>query len=390
MSDFSVPDQAFKSMDNLSVSECRILIVDDHAPNVDLIETILHGAGYRNVKGTTDARQAVPQFKQFEPDLIIVDLMMPHVDGYTLLGQFATMAAPDSYLPILVLTADLTREAKQRALVLGAKDFLTKPFDASELLLRAHNLLQTRMLYLQIQGQNRELDQRVRARTREVAESQIEVLHRLAIAAEYRDDTTGWHTRRVGHTSVLLARSLGVSESEIELIELTAPLHDIGKIGIPDQILLKNRRLTRKEFEIVKSHVIIGGKILSRGRSPVLKMAESIALYHHERWDGSGYCAGLAGERIPLPARIVAVADAFDALTHERPYKNAWPTAEALAEIRRQQNRRYDPKIVAALEKLVSADQLTIDESGDQDVTTEKLPPRPVHEGARLLDWLRL
>jgi len=345
-------------MDERQISESRILIVDDYWPNVELIENVLTSAGYTNLRSTTNAREAVPLFIEFEPDLAVVDLMMPQVDGYTLLRHFGSLIPAHSFLPILVLTADTSREAKQKALQLGAKDFITKPFDSSEILLRVHNLLHTRWLYGQIQGQNQLLDQRVRERTREVEESKLEILLRLAVAAEYRDDATGSHTRRVGSTSALLAETMGLTRAETSLIQLTAPLHDIGKIGIPDHILLKKGKLTPKEFDTVKSHVLIGAKILSRSRSPLLQMAEGIALYHHERWDGSGYCSGILGESIPLPARIVAVADAFDALTHERPYKAAWPTAAAMAEIRRQRNRYYDPRVVDALEKLISSDQV--------------------------------
>jgi putative two-component system response regulator len=350
-------------MDNRQISGSRILVVDDHLPNIELLESILGGSGYGNLRSTTDAREAILLFMEFEPDLAIVDLRMPQIDGYALIAQFRSLTPAGSYLPVLVLTADNSREAKQKALAIGANDFVIKPFDASEVLLRVHNLLHTRMLYRQILGQNRLLDERVRERTREVEESKLDILLRLAVAAEYRDDATGAHTRRVGSMSGLLAQTLGLSDSETRLIQLTAPVHDIGKIGIPDHILLKRGKLTREEFETIKSHVLIGGKILSRGKSPLLQMAESIALYHHERWDGAGYCGGLAAEWIPLPARIVAVADAFDALTHERPYKPAWTPAEAMAEIRRQRNRRYDARVVDALQKLISNGQIMVDQT---------------------------
>jgi len=335
------------------ISHSRILIIDDHLPNIDLIEQILVRAGYRNLRSTCDAREAVPLFVEFDPDLAIVDLMMPHIDGYALITQFGSLTPSGAFVPILVLTADSSRAARRKALDLGANDFLTKPFDADEVRLRVRNLLHTRALHVQMQGQNRALDERVRERTREVEESRLEILLRLAVAAEYRDDATGSHTRRVGRTSALLAQAMGLADSEVRLIGLTAPLHDIGKIGIPDHILLKPGSLTPPEFETVKSHVLIGGKILSASKSPLLQMAENIARYHHECWDGSGYCGRLAAEGIPLAARIVAVADAFDALTHERPYKRAWDVDAAMSEIRSQENRRYDPRVVNALERVV-------------------------------------
>jgi len=348
--------EGIQPMDDPHISQSRILIIDDHVPNIELIEFILSSGGYTSLRSTSDAREAAPLFVEFEPDLAIVDLRMPDIDGFALIAQFRSLTPAGSYLPILVLTGDISREAKQKALSLGANDFVIKPFDPSEVLLRVQNLLHTRSLYRQIQGQNRRLDDRVRERTHELEESRLDILLRLAVAAEYRDDTTGAHTRRVGRMSGLLAQALGRTNSETSLIQLAAQVHDIGKIGIPDHILLKPGKLTPAEFETIKSHVVIGGKILSKGRSPLLQMAENIALYHHERWDGLGYCAGLAAESIPLPARIVAVADAFDALTHERPYKAAWTPAAAMAEIRRQRNRRYDARVVDALQMLIASE----------------------------------
>jgi putative two-component system response regulator len=370
-------------MENRQMGDSRILIVDDNLPDIALIDHILRRAGYTKLRSTADAREAVPLFIDFEPDLAIVDLAMPYVDGYALLTHFGSLIPSGSYLPILVLTADVSKEAKQKALKLGAKDFITKPFENAEVLLRVNNLLHTRWLYVQIQEQNQLLDKRVRARTHELEESRLELLLRLAAAAEYRDDTTGSHTRRVGRTSALLAQTLGLPDSETRLIQLTAPLHDVGKIGMADHILLKPGKLTAEEFETVKAHVLIGAGILSGSRSPLLQMAETIALYHHERWDGSGYCSGLAAESIPLPARIVAVADAFDALTHERPYKRAWPEAAAMAEIRRQEGRYYDPKVVDALQKLISSDQI-----GSWETVDCGMPSEPTGAHVPASSWL--
>jgi putative two-component system response regulator len=257
-----------------------------------------------------------------------------------------------AYFPILVVTADITPEAKRRALSAGARDFLSKPFDTTEVLLRIKNLLETRFLHLELQNQNQALEVKVRERTRELEQTQIEILKRLAQAAEFRDDDTGRHTQRVGQLAARLAQDLGLPEHQVELIRLAAPLHDLGKIGIPDHILLKPGRFSSSEYEQMKSHAVIGARILSGGRYPLLRMAEEIAYTHHERWDGSGYPLGLAGEAIALAGRIVAVADTFDALTHERPYKHAWPIADALAEIARQSGEKFDPSVVAALVRL--------------------------------------
>ena len=300
-----------------------ILVVDDEGSNVLLLKRLLQQAGYTNVRSTTDSREVLALYQAALPDLVLLDLHMPHLDGFAVMELLAPQVAAGTYLPILVLTADITPEAKRRALAIGAKDFLTKPFDPTEVLLRIRNLLETRHLHGQLKDQNRLLEEKVRERTLELEEARIEILERLAVAAEYRDDATGQHTRRVGQAAALLARAIGLPETQVELIRRAAPLHDIGKIGIPDGILLKPGPLTVEEFEIMKAHTIIGGRILSGSRFPLLQLGEEIALTHHERWDGTGYPRGLPGERIPLGGRIVAIADAFDAMTSDRPYRKA-------------------------------------------------------------------
>jgi putative two-component system response regulator len=327
-------------------SGARILIVDDQEANLRLLQAILKWAGYTDIVATADSREVFHICDELQPDLILLDLMMPYLDGFQVMQQLTSRLTDVGYLPILVLTADVTPEAKQQALSLGAKDFLTKPFDRNEVLLRIDNLLDTRFLYLQLQGQNQVLEKSVQERTQELEQAQFEVLERLTIAAEYRDDETGQHTRRVGYVSTLLARASGLSEYEVELIERVAPLHDVGKIGIPDDILLKSAKLTAYEFEVMKTHTIIGARILSGGHSNMVKMAQTIALTHHERWDGTGYPHGLRGASIPRVGRIVALADTFDALTHKRPYKEPWPIDRAVAEIERQSGKQFDPHLV--------------------------------------------
>lgn len=331
----------------------RILIIDDEAPNIRLLLRLLRRAGFTNLVSTTDAREVPALIKATPPDLILLDLWMPHTNGFELLEQLRPEIGDSNYLPILVVSADITAEAKARALSQGAKDFLHKPFDLVEVLLRIRNLLETRYLYLELQRQNEILEARVKERTRELEEAQIEVIDRLARAAEYRDHTTGQHTRRVGELSALLACVLGLSQEEVELIRKAAPLHDVGKISLSDAILLKPGRLSPAEMELNRSHTTMGAELLSGGRFPLLKMAEIIALTHHERWDGEGYPQGLAGEEIPLPGRIVAVADVFDALVHERPYKRAWTPEEAMAEIAEQSGKQFDPAVVDALLSLL-------------------------------------
>ena len=329
----------------------RILVVDDEDANVEILRRILTRAGLTEIQSTTDSRQAGPLYTEHRPDLILLDLHMPHMDGLEVMDQLNEIAQA-SYLPILILSGDLTPEARRDALSHGAKDFVNKPFQQDELLLRIRTLLETRLLYIQIQSQNQLLEATVRERTRELVEAQIEMIERLAIAAEFRDDNTGHHTQRVGQMSALLARQIGLPDDQVSLIGRAAPLHDVGKIGVPDIILMKMGRLTPAEFEIVKQHTVIGARILSGGKFPLLKLAEEIALSHHERWDGEGY-AGMRGAEVPLAGRIVAVADVFDALTQQRPYKPAWPVAEAIAEIDRQRGRQFDPDVVDAFLRVI-------------------------------------
>ena len=336
----------------VNIKDARFLIVDDELANVRVLERMLEEWGCQHIKGTTNPHQAAPLFREFQPDLVLLDLMMPELDGFAVMQQLQPLVPPGSFLPILVLTADTTVPTKHKALAAGAKDFLTKPFDMVELSLRVSNLIETRFLYLQLQDQNRVLDEKVRDRTAELAQSEIETVECLALAAEFRDDDTGQHTQRVGHTTALLAQRLDVDSERVDLIRQAAPLHDVGKIGIADSILLKPGKLTPEEFTTMKSHVVIGAHILARHHTALLQLAANIALTHHERWDGSGYPYNRAGEDIPLEGRLVAVADVFDALTHERPYKAAWPVADAVAEIERQSGRQFDPAVVEAFSKL--------------------------------------
>ena len=240
----------------------RLLVVDDEEANVEVLIRTLTRAGFTRVESTTDSREVASLYIQHRPDLILLDLHMPHLDGLDVMDQLNEIAEA-SYLPILILSGDLTPEARREALSRGAKDFVNKPFQADELLLRIKTLLETRILYIQIQSQNQLLEAKVRERTRELVEAQIEIIERLAIAAEFRDDNTGQHTQRVGQMSALLARQLGLPDSQVSLIARGAPLHDVGKIGVPDTILLKMGKLTTEEFEVVKTHTAIGARILS-------------------------------------------------------------------------------------------------------------------------------
>lgn len=332
-------------------TKARILIIDDEAANVDLLRRVLERAGFTRVQTTTDSREARMLYLDFRPDLILLDLHMPHLDGLEVMDELNQIAEA-TYLPILILTGDLSPEARRDALSRGAKDFVHKPFSTDEVLLRIGTLLETRFLYLQIQSQNQMLEAKVRERTRELEGAQFEIIERLAKAAEFRDDNTGQHTERVGQMAALMAKQIGLPDSQVSLIRRAAPLHDVGKIGIPDKILLKPGKLTTEEFALVKTHTAIGARILSGSRFPILRLAEEIAFSHHERWDGDGY-AGIPGDSIPLPGRIVAIADVFDALTQHRPYKAAWPVDQAVSEIERQRGRQFDPILVDAFLRII-------------------------------------
>jgi len=329
------------------VARSRILVIDDTEANLFLLEVILEDIGYRDVLCINDPRSALDARRAFDPDLVLLDLHMPGLSGLDVLAQLRNSGTL-GFLPVLMLTADASSEAKVAALSRGANDFLTKPFDRVEVELRMKNLLQIRHLHSALQEQNANLEVRVEERTREVASARDEILQRLAMAAEFRDDQTGEHTQRVGTISALVAEALGLPDEEIELIRRAAPLHDVGKIGIPDEILLKPGPLDAAERELMKRHTKIGARLVSGSEAAPLRMAEQIAATHHEHWDGAGYGVGLSGTDIPISGRIVAVADVFDALTHSRPYKEAWTGEAAVQEILSQRGRQFDPSVVEA------------------------------------------
>lgn len=324
----------------------RILVVDDEPANVLALRALLGSWRYSNVEATTDPLQAIALCDAHEPDLVMLDLQMPALDGFAVMDALrGRMRAPIA-LPVLVLTADMTLETRRRALAAGARDFVTKPFDPEEVRLRVRNLLDMRALQLQQAASEAALEARVRRRTAELEGARLEMLQRLALAAEFRDDYTGEHTQRVGRTSRRIAEALGLEHDQVERIGLAAPLHDVGKIAVSDAILLKPGRLTDDEWQLMQRHTIAGGRMLRGSGSRLLQAAERIALTHHERWDGAGYPHGLSGEDIPQEGRIVAVADVFDALTHERPYKDPWPLDQAVEEIAAERGRRFEPRVV--------------------------------------------
>lgn len=329
----------------------KILIVDDELSNVKLLEQMLHQRGYSSVSVCTDPHEGLKKYEEWRPDLVLLDLNMPGMDGF----QFLKRVQMDEEIPppILILTANTSNEIRVRALLAGAMDFITKPFNVIEALARIKNMLDVRLLHNRVRQQNQLLDEKVRERTQQLVDTRLEVIQRLGRAAEYRDNETGMHVIRMSKFSALLAEANGMTPEECDLILNASPMHDIGKIGIPDRILLKPGRLTPEEWEVMKTHATIGAEILSGSSSELMKMAESIALTHHEKWDGSGYPASLKGEDIPIEGRIVAICDVFDALTSDRPYKKAWTVEEAVAELEKCAGQHFDPNLVAKFKTIL-------------------------------------
>lgn len=327
-----------------TIKAAKILIVDDQPANVTLIEKMLDIDGYINVLSTTDPTQVESIYLEQNSDLVLLDLNMPVMDGYEVLSKIREVD-PD-YPPIIVLTAQSDRESRIKALDLGARDFLAKPFDRVELMTRIRNMLEVRIMTTAMKNQNIILDGMVKERTKELNDTRLEVIRRLGRAAEYRDDMTGFHIVRMSRYSQLLGRAAGMSEIDADMLLNASPMHDIGKIGIPDRVLMKPGKLDADEWTIMQTHVDIGVEILSGSSSELMNMAAEVAQNHHEKWDGSGYPRAIAGEEIPLTGRVVAIADVFDALTTERPYKKAWSIDESIEFLKEQKGKHFEPRLV--------------------------------------------
>lgn len=336
-----------------SLTEARILIVDDEPANLKLLQKMLVNQGYSNIAALSDPTRVVDHVQTEVPDIILLDINMPRMDGYDVMRALKrqNFAVPP---PILVLTAQRDHETMVRCLSSGARDFLSKPFEFQELWARVRNLIEAHLAMKMVHNQNDLLEEEVSKRTEELRFSRLEVVRRLSIAAEYRDQETGGHIMRISKMSALLARSLGWSDIECDLMLNASPLHDIGKIGIPDAILQKPGRLDPGEWETMKGHVEIGVRILGEDRSPLFTMAREIVMTHHEKWDGGGYPAGLSGENIPLSGRIVALVDVYDALRSERPYKKAWDSRSVQSFIAEQSGKHFDPELVELFSKNIN------------------------------------
>jgi putative two-component system response regulator len=326
----------------------QVLIVDDAEINLILFETLIRRMGDCEPIKFTDAVQGLAWAQTHDVDLVIVDYMMPALHGIDFIHQLrATKGRED--VPVLMITANDQKQILYRALDAGATDFLTKPVDKVEFMARVNNMLQLGASRKVLANRATWLAEEVRKATVEIVQRERETVVRLSKAAEYRDPETGAHILRMAHYSELIAKGLGLSLAEQELLLEAAPMHDIGKVGIADHILLKPGRLTADEFEIMKQHATFGYEILRGSASRVLQAGAEIARAHHEKFDGSGYPNGLVGEAIPIFSRIVAVADVFDALTSERPYKKAWSLERAAEHIKASAGIHFDPECVNTL-----------------------------------------
>ncbi|HLS86313.1 MAG TPA: HD domain-containing phosphohydrolase [Burkholderiales bacterium] len=326
----------------------RVMVVDDQSTGRAILEQVIRSLDDRvTVEGFARPVDAVVWATRNVSDLVLVDYMMPDMDGIEFVKRLRALPGYE-HVPIVMVTVHDDRKVRYAALDAGITDFLTKPVDARECLARCRNLLTLRRQQLTLENRKRLLEHMVADATREVREREKETLLRLARAGEFRDEETGYHLIRMSRYARLIAAGLGLEPDEIETIELAAPLHDIGKIGIPDQILLKSSPLDPHEWEIMKRHPVMGHEILKGSPSKYVRMGALIALGHHEHFDGSGYPNGLVGDHIPLCARIVALADVYDALTSERPYKRAWKSEQAFDYIRSQAGKHFDPKVVEA------------------------------------------
>lgn len=327
----------------------RICAIDDDEITLNVITSVLSNVSDCVVEGFHAPESALARCAEVTFDLVLVDYRMREIDGLECLRQ---LRAKDSYkyVPIVMLTADRDRKVRLKAVKCGATDFLNKPFDPEELRLRVGNLISLREAQLSLEDRARHLDHEINKATEAVARREEELIWRLARAIEVRDGNTGEHISRVATVSEILARKLGMDKEFCRTLYLAAPLHDTGKLGIPDAILNKSGPLTDEEREVIEKHTDIGGHILENGDSDLIRMAEEIALSHHEKWDGTGYRRGLKGEDIPLSGRIVALADVLDALCTDRPYKFAWSFKAAREEVHSRSGTHFDPALVEAFD----------------------------------------
>ncbi len=330
-----------------------IMVVDDQPQNNELLEAFLVPQGYQ-VIAAANGEEALDRLAGNQIDLILLDVMMPGMDGFEVTRR-VRQDNQNKLLPIVLVTALRETEDRVKGIEAGCDDFLSKPVDKTELLARVRSLLKVKAYNDLLANYRKELESEVTERTKElkrafemIKAASLETIYRLSVAAEYKEGDTGAHTRRMSLYSAAVARQMGLDEHTIETILYAAPMNDLGKIGIPDSILMKPAKLDSTEWEIMKLHTVIGAKILEGSDAEFIQMGQAIALNHHEKWDGSGYPGKLKGTAIPIAARIAAIADVFDALTSKRPYRKPFSVAESLAIIMDGRNSHFDPDVVDA------------------------------------------
>lgn len=351
----------------------HIVIIDDNPVNITLLQHLVKQLVGATFSSYTDSAIALEWCLANQPDLILVDYMMPAPDGiaFTKALRESTHHADT---PVIMITANSENFVRYAALEAGANDFLTKPVDRTEFLSRSRNMLALRKSQLALADRAAWLAEEVAKATAEIKAREYDTIVRLSKAAEYRDPETGMHILRMARYSQIIGRKLGLPEDQLELLLQAAPMHDIGKVGTPDHILLKPGRLDSNEMVIMRQHASIGYEILKDSDSPLLQMAAEIANTHHEKFDGSGYPNGLKGEEIALVGRIVAVADVFDALTSVRPYKPAWEIDRAIQFMKEQRGLHFDPVCLDAFFESWDAVMQVRDECQEVDVKTDPIP----------------
>ena len=330
-----------------------ILVVDDQLQNVELLEAQLVQLGYEIIRAA-NGKDALTIITGNEIDLMLLDIMMPGMDGFEVIRR-VRQGTKTRLLPIILVTALRETEDRIKGIEAGCDDFISKPVDKMELFARVRSLLKVKDYNDLMLNYRKELESEVTARTEQLKQAleriktaSLDTIYRLSVASEYKDKDTGAHIKRMSRYSVAVARRMGLDENTIETILYSAPMHDLGKIGIPDQILMKPAILDPAEWKIMKMHTVIGAKILQGSDAEFIKSGESIALSHHEKWDGSGYPNGVKGQEIPIAGRIVAIADVFDALTSKRPYKEPFTIEKSLAIVKEGRGTHFDPDVVDA------------------------------------------